>query len=197
MKANINSRQQNQPGGDHSQLTGVSAQAFKAKASTKREVYRLLTVDGGFFLPDYDVCTIYHIKDLMRSKVIRIKADLVQHCEVPYYEGLSIKDMLKWAKGRGEGNIMKYLPIEERERDKLPRQYICDLIGAVCGRKAFLTWVSTRCDTRNNKYQQEEDVILMDPEIAAIYEASNNVSGKCPNIQFPLHRQACQHGLTW
>ena len=58
-----------------------------------------------------------------------------------------------------------------------------DLIGAVCGRQTFLKWVDTRCDTRNEKYQQEEDVILMDPEIAAIYQASTSVSGKYLNFE--------------
>ena len=76
MQGNINSNQ-------FGKQSKVSAQAFKSKASTKREVYRLLSVDGGFYMAPYDVITIFHMKDMMCGKVLRIKAEQVKHCEVP------------------------------------------------------------------------------------------------------------------
>ena len=34
----------------------------------KREVYTFLSVDVGVYLPSYEQCTIYFLKDIMQSK---------------------------------------------------------------------------------------------------------------------------------
>ena len=41
-------------------------------------------------------------------------------------------------------------------------------------------WVHGRVEARNQKVAEEGDMMIeLDPEIAAIYRASNAVSGKC------------------
>ena len=46
----------------------ISAQAFAAKFKSKREIYQLLTVDAGAYLPAYDTITIYFLKDIISGE---------------------------------------------------------------------------------------------------------------------------------
>ena len=100
-------------------LTAVNSKAFAAKASGKREVYRLLSMDANVYLPAYEVVTIYNMRDLMCNVRWRIKCHKIHHINVPQYAGLSIEEMMAWAVKR-PGQVMMYLPAESREREKLP-----------------------------------------------------------------------------
>ena len=69
------------------------------------------------------------------------------------------------------------MPIAEKEIKKLPRGYIANLIYTIVG-QPFSDWVKQRVDARNQKVAEEgEHYIELDPEMAAIYQASNAVSG--------------------
>ena len=46
----------------------VAAKLFASKYNTKRECYRLLSMDLKAYLPRYDTVTIYFIKDLVNGK---------------------------------------------------------------------------------------------------------------------------------
>ena len=43
----------------------ISAPTFAAKFNSKREVYMLLTVEAGAYLPAYETLTIYFLKDII------------------------------------------------------------------------------------------------------------------------------------
>ena len=74
---------------------------------------------------------------------------------------------------------MKAFPTEAREIDKLPRQYITNVIYTLVG-KPFALWVDQRVEDRHRKIAEDRDLnIELDPEIASIFQASNAVSGKC------------------
>ena len=47
---------------------------------------------------------------------------------------------------------------------------------------AFKKWIAKQVDERNSKVAQEADMIEMDSQIAAIYQASTSISGKYPSI---------------
>jgi hypothetical protein len=70
-------------------------------------------------LPDYDSVTIWHCRDLASGKRRRIYGKDVKHLNVPQYEGLTIKDMLKF--GNNFDSVKESLPSVEKEVDKLPR----------------------------------------------------------------------------
>ena len=73
--------------------------------------------------------------------------------------------------------VNKYFPIE-KEMDKLPRQYIANVIYTIVGNQ-FSEWVKSQMQKRNDKIKAEQDMLIdMDPEIAAIFKASQSVSGK-------------------
>ena len=73
--------------------------------------------------------------------------------------------------------IRDYFPIE-KEVKKLPRQYIANVIYTVVGTQ-FAKWVEAQMKKRNDKIKADQDMMIdMDPEIAAIFQASQSVSGK-------------------
>ena len=72
---------------------------------------------------------------------------------------------------------MRALPDILREREKLQREYLGNVIYTIVG-KPFQTWVDKQVASRNEKVTQKKDQIELDPEIAEIFKASQAVSGK-------------------
>ena len=138
------------------------------------------------YLPSYDVVTVYHLRDLVATQRKIIKCADVKVLQVPYFEGLSIKEMLDWAKAYKEGMAMIALPAVEKEIEKLPRAYIANCIYTMAG-EDFADWGKRRVEVRNEKVTQQKDLaIKMDPEIAAIYQRSTAVSCKYQfSVQVP------------
>ena len=84
--------------------------------------------------------------------------------------------MLNWAKPYE--NVTKALPIEPREVLKLHRDYLSTVIYTLVG-KPFVMWVESKIKKRNMKLEEDKDMtVMLDPEIAAILQKSNSVSGK-------------------
>lgn len=100
--------------------TKVNAAAFGAKYASKREVYRFLTSDAGVYLSSYQTMTVFHMRDLVAGKRRMIKAVDVKFINVPYFVGLSIDEMLEFARDRPE-RPMDVFPTVPRELEKLPR----------------------------------------------------------------------------
>ena len=73
--------------------------------------------------------------------------------------------------------VKEALPLLEREIKKLPRQYLVNIIHTLVG-KPFAAWVDRKVNERNAKVTIDKDQIEMDPDIAAIYQASTTISGK-------------------
>ena len=94
---------------------------------------------------------------------------------MPFFEGLKIEAMYDFA--NAEAGVMDAFPIIQRERDKLPRAYIGNVIHTLVGAK-FEKWVNKKADERHEKVQKKTDMIELHPDIAAIYEQSQAVSGK-------------------
>ena len=73
---------------------------------------------------------------------------------------------------------MRVLPIEEKERLKLPRQYLANVLYTVLGQD-FKNWVDEQVLKRNKKVTKElKTDVEMDPEIEAIFRASKHISSK-------------------
>ena len=107
-----------------------------------------------------------------------IKCDDVKIIQLPYYDGLTIDDILDFAKNAQNGKVLKALPEVEKETLKMPRSYICNVIYTIIGDE-FQKWADKRIDERNEKVVKEKDMAInMDPQIAAIFKASTSVSGE-------------------
>ena len=61
---------------------------------------------------------------------------------------------------------------------RLHRDYISTIINTLVG-KPFRDWVDRKCEERNQKIEEKQNMVVqMDPEIATILNNSNTVSGK-------------------
>ena len=72
--------------------------------------------------------------------------------------------------------MQQALPLEEKEVDKLPRQYIANLIYTLVG-QPFQQWVNQVMLDRVTVIRDDRDLdIELDPQIYAAFQASNAVS---------------------
>ena len=94
---------------------------------------------------------------------------------MPHFDGLTIDSLLGYAAVHPE--VMQSLPIIQREREKLPRAYVANIIYTLIG-EPFKQWVEKRVDERHEQRRKDVDSILMDKEIADQFHASKAVSGK-------------------
>jgi hypothetical protein len=154
---------------------GYNAAAFGSKYQSKREVYRFLTHDCGAYLPPFETITIFHMRDIVAGKRTRIIEAKIKTINIPHFEGLTVEKFLIYAGSKPE--VMMALPILERERLKLPRGYIANVIYTLVG-EDFKTQVDLRVNQRHEERRQEEGMILMDPEIAKVFNNSQATSGK-------------------
>ena len=76
---------------------------------------------------------------------------------------------------------MRALPILERERLKMPRGYIANVIYTIVGEE-FRQQVEARVNQRHEQQRLEEGSILMDPEIFNVFNNSQSTSGKYNSI---------------
>ena len=90
--------------------------------------------------------TIYHLKDLMSGRKQRIKGTEVRHIQIPYYEGLTVKDIAAWT--NEQGGVGEYLP-DGKEIFKLPREYIGNVCATIHQDK-FANWVKEQVQNRND-----------------------------------------------
>ena len=140
-------------------------------------MYRFLTNDCGCYISGYETMTVWHMRDLCATKRMKIHCNDVKHIVIPQFDGLAIEDLLAYASNYPE--VMRALPVTQKEIRKLPRQYIGNIIHTIVG-EPFKKWVHDRVEARNLKVAEEGDMMIeLDPEIAEIYRASNAVSGKC------------------
>jgi hypothetical protein len=90
--------------------------------------------------------TIYHLRDLAMNRRLRIKCEDVKVFQAPHYKGLSIEDMMCWAKQHPV--VEQALPSEPRELLKLHRDYVSTVIYTLVGHP-FVDWVESRIKLRN------------------------------------------------
>ena len=66
----------------------------------------------------------------------------------------------------GNGDALQALPEPKKEVDKLPREYLANVVYTILG-NPFQQWVYARINDRNSKVAKEQNLaIQMDPEIA-------------------------------
>ena len=70
----------------------------------------------------------------------------MKHINIPYFDGLNVEKMLLYAEQHER--VMKALPSIVREREKLQREYLGNLIFTLIGRP-FELWVDKLIAERN------------------------------------------------
>ena len=90
--------------------------------------------------------------------------------------------MLSFAKRSKGGAALKYLPKDQLDVDRLPRQYVANVIFTVCGDE-FEKWIDKTIENRNEELIKQRDLLIeMDPTIAKIFKESTSVSRKSLTI---------------
>ena len=166
----------------------VNAASFAAKYRSKVECYSFMTVKVRAYLPSYETITLYFLRDLMSGKskckqplfrnclLADIKCDDIKVIFCPQYEGLSIKAMLQ--ESAKYPQIAYYLP-EAKELDKLPRQWVANVIYTIEG-EPFAAWVEQQIARRNSKIVLNNNKeISMDADVYAAFMSSEQISSKC------------------
>ena len=96
----------------------VLAAEFSSKYSSKREVYQFLAGQVKAYLASFDSVSIYFLRDLVIGKKKFIKSEEIIHLFVPFYQGLSIEQMMK--KAATFPNVADYMPDgQDLQRSKL------------------------------------------------------------------------------
>ena len=98
--------------------------------------------------------------------VLVIKSEHAKNLHIPQYEGLTVDSVLK--KGLESEAVRQHLP-DERDRHKLPRQLVINVIYSLLG-DPFRRWVSQEIKKRNDEMALKKDLIIeLDPSIAAAF----------------------------
>ena len=127
------------------------------------------------YLPSYECCTIYWLKEIVQGTKKFIHCDKVRYLSVPQYEGLGIKEIL--AEAKRHEVVLQHLPHED-DLKRLPRQWIINCAYTLLN-KPFADWVQERTEARNQKLIDEHEMgINIDPQIMRCFEASTHVSSK-------------------
>ena len=154
----------------------VTAAEFAAKFTNKREIYRFLASEANLYVPPIDNVTVWHLRNLARGERTRIEAKDVKHVAIPQFEGLGIREMLEYASKVPA--VMRALPAAAKEKEKMPRQYLGNVIHTLVG-KRFREWIDAKLEERNEKLVEKKEMIIeIDPQIEALFKASNSVSGR-------------------
>ena len=73
-----------------------------AKCKSKTELYNLLIRDGKIYLPPKQDATQKYLRELIQGKKLHLKWSEVILTKVSQYEGLKVKDLLRFAKSKTE-----------------------------------------------------------------------------------------------
>ena len=104
------------------------------------EIYRFLSSEAGIYLPPAHTVNIWHLKDLCSNKRRLIKCNEVRVIALPFYEGISIEEILEFGSSHGNGEAMLALPSVRKEILRLPRAFIGNVMYTIIG-EPFSQWV--------------------------------------------------------
>jgi hypothetical protein len=120
--------------------------------------------------------SVFHLRDIISGNRMMIKSKDIRHVHVPQFTGLSVENMLEYAKKYPK--VFKALPAEQAEIESLHRGYVANVIYTVVGDN-FQEWIEKKLKERTKKLCTERDMnITMDPEIYKIFKNSTSISGK-------------------
>ena len=153
------------------------------KARSKREVYYVLTSEGGIYLPPIMDANSSYLKDIVRGSKLFLYNKNVKVTKVPQIKDLYIADLLKW--GRDNTNIDSYLP-EYKYAKYTNRDWLWNILNTIANDE-FQNFVKAVCKNR-------EQVLVLNmglqwvaiPEIAKIFSSSQNVSYEKGRTHFLL-----------
>ena len=155
------------------EFSEISIQQVGLKWRSKKEVYNLLTTEGGCYLPPLADSHYKYISQILVGDKKVIKWKDVKVCSVPHLKGLTIKDLLEFARTQVEVDI--YIP--DYEYDKTPnRNWIWNVINTLC-QEEFQKFIDKRLsESVKHRIRMKSFNIKALPEFINIFQSSKNIS---------------------
>ena len=155
------------------------------KFQTKTELYNFLTQDCKIYLPKLRATNVYFYKQLLKGEkkvysiililLKQINRDQVKISQIPHYDGLTVQDLLEFA--RSKDNIKSYLP-DEKDWVHLDRQWLGDVLYTLDA-KAIQDKIDKSMTARKHKIEESRhELVEMQPEFAQALEKSIQFSSK-------------------
>ena len=138
------------------------------KCKSKNELYNLLSREGKIFLPPAKDWTQKFMRELMHSEKRHIKLNKVRVIQVPQYEGLYVKDIIKFAKTKIR--IEEYLPEFEYHKDP-NRQWLCNLINSLIP-EDFQDFIDNKVKLRRQSIIKQQNLkMIINPDFVNIFKS--------------------------
>ena len=143
------------------------------RARSKKEVYLVLTAEGGLYLPPILDSKKSYLKGIMIGTNKFIYCKDVSVIKLSQIKSLSIKEVLNYS--INNTNIKEYLP--EYSFDKLPnREWLCGVVNTISG-ASFKAFIHTVLNNREKSILINKSLnVTAIPEIVQIFANFKYVS---------------------
>jgi hypothetical protein len=81
-----------------------------------------MTQDLHSYQPEESCTVMQFLQKQINGQKSFIKSSSIKHLVVPQYESLSVQEILKWVRANHDTVIERYLPSEQKDIDRYPRQ---------------------------------------------------------------------------
>ena len=143
------------------------------KCKSKREVYTVLSTEGGIFLPPIADATQSYLRAMLVGDKDYIKWSEVKVIKVPHLEGLRVKDILNWVRERVE--IDRYIPDYDYQKEP-NREWFINLVNTLL-EDEFKVYVSDTLRVREQKVIKNKNLgVIVRNEFIEIFRNSKSIS---------------------
>ena len=151
----------------------LTVNEISAKFKSKSELYNVLTREGSIYLPPKQDSTQKFLRSIIMGNKLYVKCEDVIVIKVPQYNGLHVKDILKFASTKI--NIKKYLP--DYDYFKEPnREWLWNIVNTLVPQD-FQSFIKEKIEIRKNDIIKSQNLgIQAKPEFISIFRKSQAVS---------------------
>ena len=170
----------------------LTIQQVGIKAKSKKEVYTVLTVEGGLYLPPLSDVNHKFLKSILLGDKKYLLCKNVLVVKVPYIDNLRVKNILLFAADKVD--ISSYLPEYEYNKDP-QREWICNVVNTLLHDK-FKEFIASSMRAREKKLVQNKRLnVVALPQFIKMFANSNNVSVSKGRTHFllrsPFSKRKC------
>ena len=145
----------------------LTVNEISAKFKSKSELYNVLTREGSIYLPPKQDSTQKFLRSIIMGNKLYVKCEDVIVIKVPQYNGLHVKDILKFASTKV--NIKKYLP--DYNYFKEPnREWLWNIVNTLVPQD-FQSFIKEKIEIRKNDIIKSQNLgIQAKPEFISIFK---------------------------
>ena len=155
------------------EYTEISVNQIGIKCKSKKEVYSLLTTEGGYYLPPLADTHYKFISQILVGIKKAVRWKDVKVCTVPLLKGLTIQEILQFA--RKHFAIDEFIPSYDYNKHT-NREWIWNIINT-SWQVEFQHFIQQKISDRVKHVIRKKSMnIKVLPEFANIFESSKNIS---------------------